>query len=86
MGPNYIPGKKNDLAIKNIQRTLLMMGRKVEIIESVPCGNTVGLVGLDQFIVKSGTITDYDDAFPIKNMKYSISPVVRVAVEPKKSK
>lgn len=83
MGPNYIPGKKNDLAIKNIQRTLLMMGRKVEIIDSVPCGNTVGLVGLDQFIVKSGTISDHDDAFPLKNMKYSISPVVRVAVEPK---
>jgi elongation factor 2 len=83
MGPNYVPGKKNDLAIKNIQRTLLMMGRKVEIIDSVPCGNTVGLVGLDQFIVKSGTISDHDDAFPLKNMKYSISPVVRVAVEPK---
>jgi len=83
MGPNYIPGKKNDLAIKNIQRALLMMGRKVEIIDSVPCGNTVGLVGLDQFIVKSGTISDYDTAFPLKNMKYSISPVVRIAVEPK---
>ncbi|AEA38803.1 elongation factor EF-2 (nucleomorph) [Cryptomonas paramecium] len=83
MGPNYVFGKKNDLAIKNIQRTLLMMGRKAEIIESVPCGNTVGLVGLDQSIVKSGTITDHEDAYPFRNMKYSISPVVRVAVEPK---
>nr|UXY87190.1 elongation factor EF-2 [Cryptomonas sp.] len=83
MGPNYIPGKKNDLSIKNIQRTLLMMGRKVEIVDSVPCGNTVGLVGIDQFISKTGTISDFDDAFPLKNMKYSISPVVRVAVEPK---
>merc|ERR1712084_15116 len=30
MGPNYVPGKKTDLAIKQIQRTILMMGRYVE--------------------------------------------------------
>jgi elongation factor 2 len=83
MGPNYVPGKKNDLVIKNIQRTLLMMGRKVEVVDAIPCGNTVGLVGIDQFLVKSGTITDCEEAFPLKNMKYSVSPVVRVAVEPK---
>ena len=26
MGPNYVPGKKEDLCIKAIQRTILMMG------------------------------------------------------------
>lgn len=83
MGPNYEPGTKKDLAVKNVQRTLLMMGRHVEAVESVPCGNTVGLVGLDQFLVKSGTLTDLEEAFPLKDMKYSVSPVVRVAVEPK---
>mmetsp|Transcript_3612 Transcript_3612/g.7448 ORF Transcript_3612/g.7448 Transcript_3612/m.7448 type:complete len:849 (-) Transcript_3612:438-2984(-) len=83
MGPNYIPGKKNDLAVKSIQRVVLMMGRKVEIVDSIPSGNTVGLVGVDQFLVKSGTITDFEGAFPFKNMKYSVSAVVRVAVEPK---
>mmetsp|Transcript_18072 Transcript_18072/g.72306 ORF Transcript_18072/g.72306 Transcript_18072/m.72306 type:complete len:830 (+) Transcript_18072:308-2797(+) len=83
MGPNYEPGGKKDLFIKSIQRTLLMMGRRVEAVESVPCGNTVGLVGLDQYLVKSGTLTDLDDALPLKDMKYSVSPVVRVAVEPK---
>ena len=83
MGPSYVPGKKTDLVIKNIQRTLLMMGRKIEIVDSIPAGNTVGLVGIDQFLVKSGTLSDFEDAFPLKNMKYSVSPVVRVAVEPK---
>eukprot|EP00871_Galdieria_phlegrea_P003208 jgi/Galph1/3889/GphlegSOOS_G2550.1 len=83
LGPNYEPGTKKDLFLKSIQRTLLMMGRKTEAVESVPCGNTVGLVGLDQYLVKSGTITDMEEAFPLKNMKYSVSPVVRVAVEPK---
>jgi elongation factor 2 len=82
-GPNYVPGKKEDLFLKTIQRTVLMMGRYVEPIEDCPCGNIVGLVGVDQFIVKSGTITTHDEAHNIRVMKFSVSPVVRVAVEPK---
>jgi len=60
-----------------------MMGGKVEAIPDVPCGNTVGLVGVDQYLMKQGTISDHDDAHCIKVMKYSVSPVVRVAVEVK---
>jgi len=83
MGPNYEHGKKEDLSIKNIQRTVLMMGRRTEAVESVPSGNTVALVGIDQFLVKSGTLADHADAHPLTNMKYSVSPVVRVSVMPK---
>uniref|UniRef100_A0A8C9YC76 Eukaryotic translation elongation factor 2b n=1 Tax=Sander lucioperca TaxID=283035 RepID=A0A8C9YC76_SANLU len=83
MGPNYTPGKKEDLYIKPIQRTVLMMGRYVEPIEDVPCGNIVGLVGVDQFLVKTGTITTYEHAHNLRVMKFSVSPVVRVAVEAK---
>ncbi|MBH0219639.1 hypothetical protein GH793_15765, partial [Listeria monocytogenes] len=39
MGPNYTPGKKEDLYLKPIQRTILMMGRSGEPSEDVPCGN-----------------------------------------------
>ena len=83
MGPNYTPGKKEDLAEKAIQRTILMMGRYVEAIEDVPCGNICGLVGVDQFLIKTGTISTFKDAHNLKVMKFSVSPVVRVAVEPK---
>jgi len=83
MGPNYVPGKKEDVAEKTIQRTILMMGRYVEAIEDVPCGNICGLVGVDQFLVKTGTITTFKEAHNMKVMKFSVSPVVRVAVEPK---
>merc|ERR1711862_221690 len=86
MGSHYKPGSKEDLHIKNIQRTVLMMGRSTEQIADVPCGNTVALVGVDQYILKSGTITDIDDAYNIKAMKYSVSPVVKVAVKPKDGK
>jgi len=82
-GPDYVPGKKKDLYVKKIQRTLLMMGRYVEKLEDCPCGNMVGLVGVDQFLLKSGTITTDANAVPFNTMKFSVSAVVRVAVEPK---
>ncbi|ANB12347.1 elongation factor 2 [Sugiyamaella lignohabitans] len=82
-GPNYIPGKKDDLFIKAIQRTVLMMGRFVEPIDDVPAGNIVGLVGVDQFLLKSGTLTTYENAHNLKVMKFSVSPVVQVAVDVK---
>merc|ERR1712141_334822 len=52
-----------------------------EPIEDVPCGNICGLVGVDQYIMKTGTITTFDQAHNLKVMKFSVSPVVRVAVE-----
>ena len=43
-----------------------MMGRYIEAIENVPCGNIVGLVGVDNFLVKTGTITTYENAHNLK--------------------
>jgi len=85
MGPNYVPGKKSELWIKNIQRTVIMMGRYTEQVADVPAGNTCALVGVDQYLLKSGTICTAEDACCIKTMKFSVSPVVRCAVEPKNS-
>jgi len=83
LGPNYVPGKKSDLWVKNIQRTIIMMGRYVEQVPDIPAGNTCGLVGVDQYLLKSGTITTSETGHTIRTMKFSVSPVVRVAVEPK---
>merc|ERR1712019_225860 len=83
MGPNFVYGKKEDLYNKSIQRTILMMGRYTEPIEDVPCGNICGLVGVDQFLIKTRTITTFEECHNMKQMKFSVSPVVRVAVEPK---
>merc|ERR1719301_97664 len=85
-GPHYKVGGKEDLNVKNVQRTVLMMGRATEQIADVPCGNTVALVGIDAYILKSGTITTLDTALNIADMKYSVSPVVKVAVRPKDGK
>ena len=77
-GPHYRPGSKEDLNAKSIQRTVLLMGRATEQITDVPCGNTVVLVGMDQFLLKSGTPTTVEDAHNGAVMKYSVSPVVKI--------
>jgi hypothetical protein len=43
MGPNYLPGKKDDLYEKTIQRTVLMMGgkvglEKIRVLKKTPFG------------------------------------------------
>ena len=85
-GPHYKQGSKEDLNVKSIQRTCLMMGSKTEQIPDVPCGNTVALVGVDAYLLKSGTITTIESACNIADMKYSVSPVVKVSVKPKDGK
>ena len=80
MGPNYIPGKKSDLWVKNIQRTLIAryaLSRSRTYLPPMPrrC---------DQHLL-DGTISTHDEAHCIKTMKFSVSPVVRCAVEPKKA-
>ena len=83
LGPNYQQGKQADLSVKTIQRVVIMIGKKAEDVVDVPCGNTCSLVGIDEAILKQGTITTSPNAHIIRSMKYSVSPVVRVAVNAK---
>lgn len=82
MGFNYVPGEKKDVYVKSVQRTVVWMGKKMESMEGVPCGYTVAVVGLDQFITENATLTNEKevDAHPIRAMKFSVSTVVRVVV------
>ena len=54
-------------------------------MQDFPCGNTCSLLGIDIAILKQGTIIISAKAHTIRSMKYSISPVVRVALYAKKS-
>ncbi|EGG22879.1 hypothetical protein DFA_05009 [Cavenderia fasciculata] len=80
LGPNYEKGSLEDLFVKPIQNTVVMMGRKVEPIADCPCGNIIGVTGIDHFLVKTGTLTTSEDAHAMAAMKFSVSPVVRVTV------
>jgi len=62
---------------------VLMMGKSVDAVPECPSGNTIAIVGIDNHINKSATITTREAAHCFTSMKFSVSPVVRVAVEPK---
>ena len=85
LGANYTEGSKTDMFFTNVQRVTVPMGKNFEQISDIPCGNTVALSGIDEYIVKTGTVTSANikNSFPIRSMKYSVSPVFRVAVKPK---
>merc|ERR1712071_410910 len=86
LGPGYtgpMMEKKEDFSKGNIQKVVLMMGGKVDALDDIPCGNICGLVGVDKWLVKTGTLTNYALSYNMKQMKFSVSPVVRVAVQAK---
>jgi len=56
-----------------MNRRLLMMGRYVEHIDDCPAGNVCGLIGIDQFLLKSGTLTDSENFHPYHTMKFSVA-------------
>lgn len=58
-----------------------MVGAINHSVDDMPCGNIVGLVGIDKYLLKSGTITTYEHAHNLKVLKFSVSPVVSVAVD-----
>lgn len=89
--PDYIPDssdskKKNPNVIeKTINKVVVMMGRGVSAIDDCPAGNIVGIIGVEGFLKKTGTLCSVKDSYNIKTMKFSVSPVVKVAVSPKRS-
>jgi elongation factor 2 len=83
MGANYKHGHHHDLFVKNVSQVgVYMMGKTPEFVADVPCGNTVAIVGIDDHLLKTGTLGSIEiaDSYPIKSMKYSVSPVYKVAV------
>lgn len=60
----------------------LLLGKYHQHLDDAPAGNIVGITGLD-ILVKYGTIGSSEVNFPIRGMKFSISPIVRVAIEPR---
>lgn len=81
LAPNFVPGEHHDIYEKVISAPVIMMGKNSMTVQEVPCGNTCAIVGIDNYLTKTGTITTAADPYPLKSMKFSVSPVVRVAIE-----
>ena len=82
MGPSYKSTATKGQGDGVVQTVVLIFGDDhVEPMENIPCGNICGLVGIDQYLVKTGTVSTMVDANQIRGMKFSVSPILRVAVE-----
>ncbi|CAF4216770.1 unnamed protein product [Rotaria sp. Silwood2] len=57
------------------------MGRYIESIEDVPSGKSCGLGGIDEYLVRTGTITTFENAYNLRVIKFSVTPVVHIAAK-----
>lgn len=61
----------------------LMMGRELEAVDEVPCGNIVAIGGLENVILKSATLSTTVFCPSFSDMFAQTTPIMRVAIEPK---
>ncbi|XP_059362412.1 elongation factor-like GTPase 1 [Carassius carassius] len=66
-----------------VDRLYLLMGRELEELDEVPSGNVLGIGGMEEFILKSATISTSPACPPFTPLNFEATPIVRVAVEPK---
>lgn len=60
----------------------MMMGRELHALGQVPAGNIVGIVGLQEHVLKTATLSSSLACPSLTKMPYQAKPIVRVAVEP----
>ncbi|KAL0582570.1 hypothetical protein ABG067_007508, partial [Albugo candida] len=60
----------------------LVMGRELYHVTKVPAGNIVGILGLQDFILKTATLSTTLLCPRFTKMPFQTKPIVRVAVEP----
>ncbi|XP_074862728.1 elongation factor-like GTPase 1 [Carettochelys insculpta] len=71
------------MACCTLENLYLLMGRELEDLEEVPSGNVLGIGGLQEFILKSATLSTSPACPPFTPLNFEATPIVRVAVEPK---
>uniref|UniRef100_A0AAR2JCJ4 Elongation factor-like 1 n=1 Tax=Pygocentrus nattereri TaxID=42514 RepID=A0AAR2JCJ4_PYGNA len=71
------------LACCTLEHLYMLMGRELEELEEVPAGNVLGIGGMEEFILKSATISTSPACPPFTPLNFEATPIVRVAIEPK---
>ncbi|KAG6927229.1 elongation factor like GTPase 1, partial [Chelydra serpentina] len=71
------------MACCTVENLYLLMGRGLEDLEEVPSGNVLGIGGLQEFVLKSATLSTSPACPPFTPLNFEATPIVRVAVEPK---
>ncbi|KAM5170895.1 elongation factor-like GTPase 1 isoform 2-T3 [Mantella aurantiaca] len=70
------------MACCTLDNVYLLMGRELENLDEVPAGNVLGIGGLEDFVLKSATLSTSPACPPFIPLSFEATPIVRVAVEP----
>lgn len=62
--------------------TYMCLGPSVQAVDRVPAGNIVAIYGLDQYVLKSGTLASTTACYPMTAITFQAKPMLQVAVEP----
>jgi ribosome assembly protein 1 len=60
----------------------VLLGPSVYPAHNVGAGNIVGIVGLEEYVLKTATLSDSWACFPLKAITFQSKPMLKVAVEP----
>uniref|UniRef100_A0A8C4TEJ3 Elongation factor-like 1 n=2 Tax=Erpetoichthys calabaricus TaxID=27687 RepID=A0A8C4TEJ3_ERPCA len=71
------------MACCTLVNLFLLMGRELEELTEVPSGNVIGIGGLEEYVLKSATLSSSPACPPFTALNFEAAPIVRVAVEPK---
>jgi len=84
LGPKYNPLDQTQHFTKvKVEALFLLMGRDLEELDEVPAGNLFGILGLGDIILKTATISTTLDCPSFGQLHFEVSPILRVALEPK---
>ncbi|KAK7208351.1 P-loop containing nucleoside triphosphate hydrolase protein [Myxozyma melibiosi] len=85
LGPKYNPLYPDRYVTKaTITDLYLLMGRELVSLETVPCGNVVGIGGLDGAVLKNATLVSTAGGVNLAGVNLASAPIVRVALEPER--
>ncbi len=72
----------NHIMKTTVDKLYLLLGKDLEELSSAPAGNVVGISGLQDFILKSATLSSDMFCPAFIELSSSAVPILRVAVEP----
>ncbi|KAK7604030.1 hypothetical protein V9T40_004303 [Parthenolecanium corni] len=65
-----------------VEHLYLLMGRELEPLDEVPAGNVFGIGGLDEYVLKSATLSTTVTCPAFSELHLMATPILRVAIEP----
>jgi elongation factor 2 len=81
-GPDYAPSTKKDVFTTTIaHHAMLIINGNGQSLEDCPAGNIIALAGIDQFLLKSGTLSSLETTHNMTPANSSTTPVVQCSVE-----